>query len=135
MYNPNYLIYLKYMVLARFFCLLLTLPSNAYAISDTFYYSTCPCFNSVADIRAAIGDNPLPKSCVARSDFSLLSDSPFTYTIQEYGNVFSCFYRNINTGEKDQIVQYGNQEEVRAMQNSCNAVLKKFAANYKIPCN
>lgn len=108
---------------------------NYYQDQNSYYNSNCPCFNSVADIREAIGNNPLPRSCVSRADFSLLTDGPFTYTIEEYGNSFSCFYRNINTGKKDEFVQFGNQDEVKAMQSACNAVLRKFAVKYSIPCD
>lgn len=97
-------------------------------------YGGCPCFSSAGQLAAALGNHKAPNSCVSGREYSLLAGGTLTFTSQDFGQEFSCFFQNINEKTKKEVVEYGTPQEIRAMHRACDSVIRDFAANYKIKC-
>lgn len=93
----------------------------------------CPCLSGSylqQGSKSSYGVN----ACVSRFDFSQLTGSAITLTSQDYGEAFSCFYQNFNTGEKEEIVEYASRQQILDYHQACDRVIKQLANYYNQNC-
>lgn len=110
---------------------------NTYYHNNEIYnnpYGDCPCLDSIAAINNVLEDSKRPTSCVANNNFSLLRGGPLTFTSEDYGQNFSCYYWNTDNNKKDEIVEYGTRKEVKNMHLACKYVMQQYAKRYGLKC-
>lgn len=108
--------------------------TKTYNDDTNYYYGDCPCIGTKDDLRRALGDKVIPTACVSDYEFSLLTGGPLTLTSEDYGNAYSCFFQNVTTDDKKEVVEFADRDEIRRMHEACDRVIRQFARDYNLNC-
>lgn len=102
--------------------------------NNNYYYGDCPCIGTKEDLKQAIGDKAIPTACVSDSEYSLLIGGPISFTSEDYGNAYSCFFQNVDTNNKKEVVKFADKDDIKKMHKACDTVIRQFAKDYNLTC-